>query len=175
MTSHHDQKKENGHPDVAAGGGLSPGDTATGILGTGNLALATGARYVVQLNGDAAGTGYDQTSVTGTVALDGAELVLTGSRVVHDGTTIVILKNDGTDPVSGRFVGLAEGDAVAVNGVVYHITYSYNAETGQFGNGNDIALVDNISLSGLALSTSSHTIDENGSVTISGTATVTLA
>ena len=37
-------------------GGLSPGDTATGILSTGNLALATGARYLAQLNGDAVGT-----------------------------------------------------------------------------------------------------------------------
>jgi len=159
----------SGAVSIASGAVLSPGYTTTGILGTGNLTLASGSQYVVQLNGDIAGTSYCQTNVTGTVSLGGAQVVLNGSRVVHDGTTIVILTNDGNDAINGTFADLGEGAAVTLNGIVYHITYTYNAETGQLGTGNDVALLDNIALSGLSLSASAQTINENGSVLLSGT------
>ena len=45
---------------------LSPG-FSPGLINTGNLTLTSGTTYAVELNGAAAGTGYDQTNVTGGV------------------------------------------------------------------------------------------------------------
>jgi len=57
---------------VNSGGTLSPG---TGILSVlGNLTLSLGSTYLLDLNGIAVGTQYDQTSVTGAIILDNAIL-----------------------------------------------------------------------------------------------------
>ena len=74
--------------------------------------LASGARYSAQVNGDTFGTSFDRTIVTGTVAIGGAQLVLSGTRVIHDGSPLVLIQNDGTDAVSGTFANLDEGVAV---------------------------------------------------------------
>ena len=56
----------------------APGVAGTGTLATGSLAFqAPAAALAADLNGTAAGTGYDQVSVTGGVSLGGAMLNLT--------------------------------------------------------------------------------------------------
>ena len=82
--------------------------------------------------------------MTGTAELGGATLDVTSSRTDAYGVLRVLIQNDGTDAVDGTFSGLSEGDSVSVNGVTYWITYQYNAETGQFGSGNDVALVSSL-------------------------------
>ena len=157
-----------GSVTIAGGAFLAPGAAATAILSTGDLTLASGARYAAQVNGDSAGTQYDQTNVAGGISLGGAQLVLSGTRAANDGTILVLLANDGTDAVSGTFANLAEGAAVAIGGVVYHITYTYNAETAELGTGNDVALIDSASLSGVGLNLAASVLSENDSVSLSG-------
>jgi hypothetical protein len=128
---------------IAVSGGPGPVVVTT----TGNLALNNIAggvdSLVVDVNGSMAGPGgYDQLIVNGTVALGNAVLSASGTRADHDGDVLVLIQNDGIDPVTGTFQGLPEGSTVAIGGVTYLITYKYNAEAGTFGNGNDVALVD---------------------------------
>jgi autotransporter-associated beta strand protein len=125
------------------GGILAPGAGGPGILATGNLAFASGSRYYVDLNSSTVGSGYDQANVTGTVGLGGAQLIAYGTRAGHAGDVLVIIKNDGNDPVTNTFLNQLEGFSVVINGVTYTITYLYNAEQGTAGNGNDVALIDN--------------------------------
>lgn len=129
---------------VNAGGTVSPGvltpTPAPGVLGTGNLAF-TGGTYAVQLNGMGAGQ-HDELNVVGTVNLGAgvATLAATLAFSTLPGDAIVILRNDGTDAVSGFFAGAAQGAVVTVGGAKFTIDYAYDAE----GTGvafNDVALV----------------------------------
>jgi autotransporter-associated beta strand protein len=120
---------------VASGGTLAPGDSP-GLLHTGDLALAAGAHFAVELGGTAAGIGgYDQIDVTGAVDLGGAtlDLALTGGFNPAAGSSFEIIENDGADAVSGTFAGLAEGASVKVGGATFSISY-------HGGDGNDVTL-----------------------------------
>lgn len=151
---------------VQSGGTFAPGElSTTAILNTGNLSLASGATYSIQINTSTAGTGYDRANVTGTVNLTGATLTATGTRTASPGTQITIITNDGSDAVTGTFSGLAEGATVTVNGVNYTISYVG-------GTGNDVVLTDvasgplnNLSPFGVAPSNSSINIVVSGTVT----------
>jgi hypothetical protein len=118
---------------VESGGKLAPG-TLIGKLNTGSVDLQSGSQFVVEITGDVtAGTDYDQLNVTGTVNLDGAILVATGTVATVTATPIILINNDGTDPIIGTFAGLPEGSIVTVNGNSFRLTY--------FGNdGNDVVL-----------------------------------
>ena len=60
---------------ILAGGTVSPGDaTATGILRVGGLDLEPASTAVLQINGTAAGTGYDRIVATGTIDYTGGTL-----------------------------------------------------------------------------------------------------
>ena len=78
----------------------------------GSLTLTEGSALVVQLNGSAAGTGYDQVVVTGSVALNGAALDATrlAGYLPAAGTEFTLIDNDEAEDVTGTFAGLAEGD-----------------------------------------------------------------
>ncbi|MDQ2919857.1 MAG: autotransporter-associated beta strand repeat-containing protein, partial [Verrucomicrobiota bacterium] len=113
------------------GGVLSPG-ASPGILHVaGNLTLAMGSTYLVQLNGLTLGSQYDQTSVIGTVSLNGATLSLSLAFVPAIGAAFAIIDNDSTDAINGTFNGLPEGSTVAAGGQLFAITYAG-------GDGNDV-------------------------------------
>ncbi len=110
------------------GGSISP---ASGT--TGNLALAAAATYNEAINGPAS---FGVLHVNGTVNLNGATLVLSGSGAgVAPGNAFTIIDNDGSDPVVGTFAGLTNGATIAggPGGLNYVITYNG-------GNGNDVVL-----------------------------------
>ena len=44
--------------------------------------------------------------------------------------------------MAAQFPGHPEGSTIVADGETYFVTYAYNAATGQFGSGNDVALVD---------------------------------
>ena len=44
---------------------MAPGGTGTGVLSTGPVTFAAGTAFNVQINGAAAGGGYDQLNVEG--------------------------------------------------------------------------------------------------------------
>src|SRR5262245_10606610 len=89
---------------ATAGVTVSPG-TGPGILTVaGSIALGAGSSFVVELNGTAPGSGYDQLNVTGaasTVSLSGSLSVVLGFAPA--GQSFIILNNGGSSPVSGTF------------------------------------------------------------------------
>ncbi|WP_197997062.1 hypothetical protein, partial [Gimesia chilikensis] len=102
-------------------------------------APAVPAGLDIEIDGNAAGTGYDQIDVTGTVSIgDGVSLNLIDGYDPLEGDQFVIINNDGTDPVNGTFVGLPEGhefvDFLGVVGQNAYLTYAG-------GDGNDVVIV----------------------------------
>ena len=78
----------------------------------------------------------------GTASLGGATLSVTTSRTDAYGVLRVLIR--GAASLSGTFAGLAEGSQLTIGGQSYYITYHYNSQTGQFGAGNDVALVSTL-------------------------------
>lgn len=110
--------------------GLSPG-----CLASGNLNYV-GGTLEIEINGATVCTGYDQQTVTGTVALNTATTLNVTKLTTYApalNSTYIIISNDSTDAVTGTFTGLAQGATFAVNGVTFQISY-----TG--GDGNDVVL-----------------------------------
>jgi fibronectin-binding autotransporter adhesin len=118
---------------VNQSGVLSPGNSP-GILNvSGNLRLALGSTYLVDLNGNAVGKEYDQTNVVGVVTLDGATLSLNLGFTPVPGSEFTIINNDSGDMVIGTFDGLSEGAMFESGGQAFTISY-------RGGDGNDVVL-----------------------------------
>ena len=119
--------------DLVTNGNLQPGDNL-GCLALGNLTLAATASYTVELGGTTACTNHDQIGITGTVDLGGATLsVSTSSYTLAAYDTFTIINNDGTDPITNTFNGLAEDASFSLDGKVVYISY-------QGGDGNDVVI-----------------------------------
>ncbi len=76
--------------------------------------------------------------MTGSVTLGGATLhlvELVGTGNVHVGDRIVIIDNDGADPVVGTFAGLPEGAIMMPSPAAFRYSISYAG-----GTGNDVTL-----------------------------------
>ena len=118
-------------------GTLSPGTSGVpGILNTSSIDLVNNGTYGnfnVLLNGTTAGSEYSQLNVTGSVYVGGNLNVSLGYTPTI-GDTYMIVKNDGTDAVSGTFTGLAEGATVSAGGYDFKISYVG-------GTGNDVVLI----------------------------------
>jgi autotransporter-associated beta strand protein len=116
----------------ATGGALNPG-SSPGILNCGNVTLNAATTNIVELNGTAAGTGYDQVNVNGTVNLNNSVLKMVPGFTPTVGNSFTIINNDGADPVVGTFSGLPQGALFTNGGALFSILY-----TG--GDGNDVVL-----------------------------------
>ncbi|MBN1576647.1 MAG: autotransporter-associated beta strand repeat-containing protein, partial [Chitinispirillaceae bacterium] len=118
---------------VAANGILSPGTDETGILTINNDLIFTGSgSYECAIEGTAAGTGFDQLVVNGTVTLGNAALALNLKYTPSLGQSYTIIDNDGSDALSGTFNGLSEGKRIVLSfgGTSYYCTISYQGGTG---------------------------------------------
>jgi autotransporter-associated beta strand protein len=116
-------------------GGIAPGASPGLLTAIGNVSFATGSFLSIELNGPAAGTEYDQLKVNGTVTLNNADLtgtLGTGFTPIA-GTQFIIVDNDGVDPISGTFNGLAEGSVAVIGGLPFTVSYIG-------GTGNDVVL-----------------------------------
>ena len=122
-----------GNLTVESGGVIAPGHSP-GCLNTGNLTLA--GTYQAEIGGTAACTGYDQLNVSGTVNLTGGSLTtsLYDNYKPSVGEAYTIIKNDGSDGVTGTFANLPEGATFTVGGNVFQVTY-------KGGDGNDVVLI----------------------------------
>lgn len=118
---------------TSTGGNVSPGDSP-GQLQVGGVTLDADSAFTVEIEGATAGTGHDQLIVTGDVDLGGATLAATATVSPALGTQIVIIRNDGPNPVTGTFAGLTNGTDTTISGDAYRIFY-----TG--GDGNDVVLI----------------------------------
>jgi hypothetical protein len=117
-------------PGMSAGGGPGGGP---GILRGKNLIIAVDQRLAVELNGTAAGTGYDQVDVTGSVLIGQAVLDVAVNFAPPPGAEFIIVKNDGTETIASAFKDLPEGASLMVGVTELTITYAG-------GDGNDIVL-----------------------------------
>jgi autotransporter-associated beta strand protein len=128
----------SGAVTVNSGANLAPGPTgngSTGILNTGAFTLNSGSNFSLDLNGDVAGTSYDQVFVMGAVSITNANLALNLVSGLSVGDQLFILENNGTDP-TGTFAGLANGATSSAGGDTFQIFYDANGQ----GGGNDIEL-----------------------------------
>ena len=140
---------------VAVSGMCAPG-LSHGILHTGDITLLSGSIFEVEIDGATAGNGaghHDQLAVTGAVFIDEAWLDIQQLTAPIIGEDLIIISNDGTDPVSGTFLGLGEGGVVPTTygGQAYGYWISYVG-----GDGNDVVLTyapepGTLALFGLAL------------------------
>jgi hypothetical protein len=107
-----------------------------GQVSVNNLTLNGDDTLEIEVNGlITPGTDFDQIVVNGTVNLGGATLVTSGTvSGLIAGDEVVLIANDGTDPVVGTFDGLANGAVVRINGETFRIFYNG-------GDGNDVVLV----------------------------------
>jgi autotransporter-associated beta strand protein len=126
----------SGSVTVNAGGNLAPGNggNTSGMLTTGALTLAATSNFRVDINGAAAGTGYDQIVATAGVNVTGSNLVVTVSTTVTNGQMFTIVNKTSGGAVTGTFAGIPQGGTVVgSDGTVFQVSY-----TG--GTGNDIVL-----------------------------------
>jgi autotransporter-associated beta strand protein len=148
---------------VASGGTLSPGNSPGILTESGNLSLATGANFAIDLNGPAAGntlSSYDQMVVGGTVSLNGgtgagATLAPSLGYFPSFFDVFFVLTNDGTDAITGTFNGLPEGSTVSLGTwagtpVTATISYLGNSDTGATFGGNDVVLYNIVPAPGTA-------------------------
>lgn len=121
---------------------------------TGSLIFTSTSVFEQEINGATACTGYDQINLTGTVDLGGADLNIVKSATYTPavGTVFTIIDNDGTDAVTGTLEGLAEGDNVTDEDVIYEISYIG-------GDGNDVTL-EVLSVAGQGASNDTETPTE---------------
>jgi len=118
---------------AAAGGGTVFGNAAFDQFSAGTVVLNAATTVRVQISGDGS---HDRLSVSGSVSLGGAALVIAfeSPGAPADGQVFLPVVNDGTDAISGIFGGLPEGAAIPVpGGGVLLVSY-------QGGDGNDVSL-----------------------------------
>jgi autotransporter-associated beta strand protein len=138
-------------PSTEAGG--------TAILRTGALTLSSGSNFVMDLLNTTAGTGYDQLSVTGTVAIGGSNLVIRVGTALNLGDKFFVLLNDSTDLITGMF---AQGTTVTSGVDTFLINYADNGDGGTTA--NDISLtVTGVPEPGTSLACSRLELSERGS------------
>jgi hypothetical protein len=118
---------------------LNPGENGPGILNARGVILDQYTTLVVELNGGAPGTGYDQLNVTGGVNLASCSLKVSLGFTPAVGSSFTIIKNDFTDQVLGTFQGLPEGALFETNGIWFAVSYT-GAVSGNDVKGNDVVL-----------------------------------
>lgn len=111
-------------------------DNTTGRLDSGNLNFSGGGDARMNINGTMPAASHDQINVTGTVTLGTQktlDLMLGNGFVPSVGQQIVLINNDGSDPISGTFSGRAQGSTVTLG--AFNFAFSYVG-----GTGNDVTL-----------------------------------
>ena len=120
-------------PITCPNGQIRPGTNSTAVMTCGDLNLGEYGALVIEIKGGVAGASYDQLNVIGTVNLANSFLLLSNTFAAAPGNQLVIISNDGSDPVSGTFGGLPEGVTLAAGSVKFRISYIG-------GDGNDVVL-----------------------------------
>jgi autotransporter-associated beta strand protein len=113
---------------VAAGGTLDPGvgSGSSLLYATGHVTLAASSTFRVEL---ANRTSSDAIAVGGAVNLGSSRLIIVPSAGIRVGDSFAIVTKVSAGPVTGTFLGLAEGATFVVDNRLFQITYGG-------GNGN---------------------------------------
>ncbi|MEI6675228.1 MAG: autotransporter-associated beta strand repeat-containing protein [Verrucomicrobiota bacterium] len=131
-----------GSTTIQLGGTLTPGHGGAGVLhNQGNIDLKTGSTFVLELNGNTAGTQYNQLNVTGSVTLGGL-LSLRVNFMPTNNSLFFIIANNGGSSISGAFSNASlDGGTYTFDGHEFKVSYQANAATSTFTGGNDVALM----------------------------------
>jgi hypothetical protein len=118
-------------------GSVQPVTSGTDVTSApGSVAIGTGSKLAIAINGITVDDGYNQLNVTGDVNLTGAALTLGGTLTPVAEETFTIVNNAGTHPVTGTFTGLPEGSVIAnFLGSPLSAVITYAG-----GDGNDVVL-----------------------------------
>ncbi|MCI0332736.1 MAG: hypothetical protein L0228_05895, partial [Planctomycetes bacterium] len=145
--------------NVSGGGMIAPGASA-GILSTGNVSLFSSAAFFeFEVNGSTPGSQHDQLNVTGSIAAAiSVGLNASGTITSSPGQQIVLVNNDGNDPVGFVFTSRPEGSFVTINGVNFRLTYVG-------GDGNDVVLIQNTGTTTVDVIGGNLLVTDVGSVT----------
>ena len=109
------------------------GTVTTSLLQSNDLSLSGSSSLDITIRGTTPGTEYNQITSRGIVTIGNASLNLSGSFVLPAGSELILVSNDGTDPVSGTFKGITNNQIVTIQGTNYLLKYDG-------GDGNDITL-----------------------------------
>ena len=117
-------------------GRLAPGQSPGQLRMNSDFEMGTGDILDMEVDDfTTAGIDYDQIVVSGSVDVSGATFSLSDTSGVlsEDPETLILISNDGADPVVGTFNGLPNGSAVPGNGKTWYLYYNG-------GDGNDVVL-----------------------------------
>ncbi|WP_339683937.1 choice-of-anchor D domain-containing protein [Gimesia maris] len=115
---------------------LAPGNSPGQVVINGDLILNGDDFLDIEINGQTAGSGYDQFIVNGAVVLNDAALNLTNTYTPVDGDKFTLIDNDAADGITGEFIGFPEGHEFTNflgSGLNAYLTYVG-------GNGNDVVI-----------------------------------
>lgn len=129
-----------GSVTVNSRGTVAPGASPGILTINNNIAFLSGSFFSVELNGTAAGTGYDQLVVNGTVNLGSSILVLNVGYTANPGDSFFVLVNDGTESITGTFTGLPQDGTMLIGDQLFGISYQGDYNSGERTNGNDVVL-----------------------------------
>lgn len=117
---------------IQSGGTIAPGHSP-GCITTASMTI--NGTYTEQIGGTNACTDYDQLQITGNVDVTGGTLQtqLINGFTPTVGQTFKIIDNQGSNPLTGTFAGLAEGATFVNGGITFRISYVG-------GDGNDVTL-----------------------------------
>ncbi len=127
----------NGPVLAETGSSTAPGNSPGKLTVNGNYTFEVGSTYNVEVQGNVAGSGYDQLEIAGAnriVTLTGAALAISTLAIPSFGSQLIIINNvDASSTIVGEFDGIPDGFTVVQNGINYVVDY-------QGGDGNDVVL-----------------------------------
>lgn len=109
------------------------GTVSASLLQSNDLSLSNTSSLEITIRGTTPGMEYNQINSHGTVTIGNASLNLSGSFILPAGSELILVGNDGTDPISGTFKGVANNQIITIQGTNYLLKYDG-------GDGNDITL-----------------------------------
>jgi autotransporter-associated beta strand protein len=131
----------SGTVSVNDGGTLAPGNSP-GILTVNNqVTFQPNSAFSIEVNGLAAGTGYDQLKTTGPVSLAGTLSLFFGSFTPIDNGLLFLINNTGSGTTTGEFQYADDERIGTFNGYDWFITYdANNVAIPSLNGGNDVAI-----------------------------------
>ncbi|MBL8827237.1 MAG: right-handed parallel beta-helix repeat-containing protein [Planctomycetaceae bacterium] len=119
---------------------LAIGSGPAQVTVNGNVTLDANDALAMQINGNVAGTSYDQLVVNGAVALGTAALNTSLGFSPAAGASFTLIANDGADVVGSNFLNLSQGTGVVLGSDKLYAYYSGALA----GDGNDVTLQANV-------------------------------
>ncbi len=115
---------------------LAIGSGPAQVTVNGNVTLDSNDALAMQINGNVAGTSYDQLVVNGAVALGTAALNASLGFTPAPGASFTLIANDAADAIGSAFLNLSQGGSVVLSGDTLYAYYSGALA----GDGNDFTL-----------------------------------